>query len=250
MIPPNNTVDINDERRQHDMLKRFAALAGVCLLVQTGAAPLALADPPADPNVAPVANAGPVPGGPAGPVPSAAPGVLKTPDGWVLNVSGKEESMEPVASLTNSPWSREYLVDGTFTGSVTGGGSTKLAGGTLEAGYQIGCGIIQDAIENIAGVGVTPGVGIPLVSGSLLPITLGLSANYTMKIDLKPGTVNIVPVGKKEFKGTAPRISITGFRIKIDGCAGQSFIRSYATLTSSTDNTDDVVTYLGVTKAV
>lgn len=71
-----------------------------------------------------------------------------------------------------------------------------------------------------------------------------------MKIDLKPGVVNIVPVGKKSFKGTAPRISITGFRIKIDGCAGQSFIRSYATLTSSTDNTDDVVTYLGVTKAV
>ncbi|MCV7217089.1 MspA family porin [Mycobacterium crocinum] len=227
------------------MLKRFAALAGVCLLAPMGAAPLALADPPADPNAAPAANVGP-----QGPVPSAAPGVLKTPDGWTLSVTGKDESMEPVASLTNSPWSREYLVDGTFTATVNGGGSTKLAGGTLEAGYQIGCGITQDDIESIATGGITPGVGIPLVNGSLLPITLGLSAAYQMKIDLKPGTVNIVPVGKKEFKGTAPRVSITGFRIKIDGCAGQSFIRSYATLTSSTDNTDDVVTYLGVTKAV
>ena len=245
MIPPNDTGDINDERRQHDMLKRFAALAGVCLLAPMGAAPLALADPPADPNAAPAANVGP-----QGPVPSAAPGVLKTPDGWTLSVTGKDESMEPVASLTNSPWSREYLVDGTFTATVNGGGSTKLAGGTLEAGYQIGCGITQDDIESIATAGATPGVGIPLVNGSLLPITLGLSASYQMKIDLKPGTVNIVPVGKKEFKGTAPRVSITGFRIKIDGCAGQSFIRSYATLTSSTDNTDDVVTYLGVTKAV
>ena len=46
------------------------------------------------------------------------------------------------------------------------------------------------------------------------------------------------------------RITITGVRIKTDQCAGQSFIRSYATLTSSTDNTDDVITYLGVTKAV
>jgi hypothetical protein len=183
-------------------------------------------------------------------VPSAAPGVLKTPDGWVLNVTGKDESMEPVASLTNSPWSREYLVDGTFTGDVSGGGSTKLAGGTLEAGYQIGCGIIQDDIESITSAGITPGVGIPLVNGSLLPITLGLSLSNQLKIDLKPGTVNIVPVGKKSFKGTKPRVSITGFRVKIDGCAGQSFIRSYATLTSSTDNTDDVVTYLGATKAV
>ena len=227
------------------MLKRFAALAGVCLLAPMGAAPLALADPPADPNVAPAANVGP-----QGPVPSAAPGVLKTPDGWTLNVTGKDESMEPVASLTNSPWSREYLVDGTFVGDVSGEGSTKLAGGTLEAGYQIGCGIIQDDIESITSGGVTPGVGIPLVNGSLLPITLGLSLSEQIKIDLKPGTVNIVPVGKKSFKGTKPRVSITGFRIKIDGCAGQSFIRSYATLTSSTDNTDDVVTYLGVTKAV
>ena len=62
--------------------------------------------------------------------------------------------------------------------------------------------------------------------------------------------MNIVSVDKKSFKGTAPRIQITGLRIKFDLCAGQSFIRSYATLTSSTDNTDDVITYLGVTKVV
>jgi MspA len=38
--------------------------------------------------------------------------------------------------------------------------------------------------------------------------------------------------------------------IKIDGCVGQSYLRSYATLTSSSDNGDDVVSYLGVTMAV
>lgn len=240
------------------MLHRFASLAAVCLL-SVGTAPLALADPPADPNVAPAANAappapdpGPIPEPPAGPIPSAEPGVLTTPDGWTLNVTGKDESMEPVASLTNSPWSREYLVDGTFTGSVTGKGSTKLAGGSLEAGYQIGCGIIQDDIESITQAGVTGGFRInwPRTAAGNFPITVAPNLAEQIKIDLKPGTVNIVPVGKKSFKGTKPRISITAFRIKIDGCAGQSFIRSYATLTSSTDNTDDVVTYLGVTKVV
>jgi MspA len=232
------------------MLHRFATMAAICLLIPMGAAPLALADPPADPNVTPAGDAAMLPPGPNGPVPSGAPGTLTTPDGWVLSVTGKDESMEPVASLTNSPWSREYLVDGTFTGAITGSGKTKLAGGSLEAGYQIGCGIIQDDIESITAAGATPGVAIPFVTGSLFPITLGLSLSEQIKIDLKPGTVNIVPVGKKSFKGTSPRVSITGFRIKIDGCAGQSFIRSYATLTSSTDNTDDVVTYLGVTKVV
>ena len=79
---------------------------------------------------------------------------------------------------------------------------------------------------------------------------LGAQASQVLKIVLKPGTINIVQVGKKSFKGTEAHVNITGYRIKIDSCAGQSFIRSYATFTSSTDNTEDVVTYLGVTRAV
>jgi hypothetical protein len=219
-------------------------------MIATAIAPPALADPPADPNVTPVANAAPAPGVPAAPLPSADPGSLKTPDGWVLSVVASNESIEPVAPLTNSPWSREYIVDASFLGTVTGSGKTKLAGGSMEVGYQIGCGITQDDIESISTLGVTPGLGIPFLSGTIFPLVLGLSATEQIKIDLKPGVINIVPVGKKTFKGTKTKVSVTGFRIKIDGCAGQSFIRSYATLTSSTDDTDDVVTYLGVTKAV
>jgi MspA len=222
------------------MLNRFATLAAVCLMVPASAAPLAVADPP--PPVQPAADAAPV--GPNGPVPSGPPTVFKTPDGWTMQVQGQNESMEPVAPLTGSIASREYLVDGTFTGSITGGGSTKLAGGSLEAGYQIGCGIIMDDLENIPGAGVTPGLTLGLIP------SISFSVSYQMKIDLKPGVVNIVSVDKKSFKGTAPRIQITGLRVKFDACAGQSFIRSYATLTSSTDNTDDVITYLGVTKVV
>ena len=233
------------------MLNRFATLAAVCLLVPTGAAPLALADPPPPAPVTPAADTAPPPPGPNGPVPSGPPGILKTPDGWTLTVSGKDESMEPVAPLTGSPASREYLVDGTFVGAVSGGGSTKLTGGTLEAGYQIGCGILMDDFESISSAGITPGLAVPFLgSTSPFPLTLSASLAQQVKIDLKPGTVNIVSVDKKSFKGQVPRIQITGLRIKFDQCAGQSFIRSYSTLTASTDNTDDVITYLGVTKVV
>jgi hypothetical protein len=219
------------------MFNRFATLAAACVMAATAAAPVALADPDPAP-----------PGGPAGPVPSGPPGVLTTPDGWTLTVSGSNESLEPVAPLTGSIASREYLVDGTFTGAITGGGSTKLGGGSLEAGYQIGCGILQDDIESISSAGITPGLtGL----GGVMPLpTLSASLTQQIKIVLKPGTVNIVPIDKKSFKGTVPRIQITGLRVKFDQCAGQSFIRSYATLTSSTDNTDDVITYIGVTKVV
>ncbi len=238
------------------MFIRSSALLGACLLAGVAIGPQAVADPPADPAVQPVANAVPAPPAPPAPVPPGAPiasargGNLTTPDGWVLNVSATNESIEPVASLTNSPWSREYLVSANFEGTVTGAGKTKLSGGVLEAGYQIGCGITQDAIESISTATGIAGIGLPFATGSIFPLILGGQAGHQMKIALKPGAINIVPVDKKKFKGTKTHVNVTGYRIKIDGCAGQSFIRSYATFTSSTDNTDDVVTYVGVTRAV
>jgi hypothetical protein len=226
------------------MLNRLAMLATVCIALPVGVAPLALADPPAppDPAIMPVNATNPLP--PEGGVPSGPPGVLDTPDGWHLEVGGANETQLPVAPLTTAISSREYLIAGTFTGKITGGGKTKLAGGSMEAGEQIGCGIISDETEINPGASITPGlsaIGLPSVSAGI---------SLQAKVYLKPGTVTTVAIDKKSFKGTSTRITITGVRVKTDQCAGQSFIRSYATLTSSTDNTDDVITYLGVTKSV
>ena len=151
-----------------------------------------------------------------------------------------------MAPLTTAISSREYLISGTFTGTITGGGKTKLTGGSMEAGEQIGCGIISDETEINPGASFTPGIGIPFTG---MP-TVSVGVSLQGKVYLKPGTVTTVALDKKSFKGTSTRITLTGVRVKTDQCAGQSFIRSYATLTSSTDNTDDVITYLGVTKSV
>jgi hypothetical protein len=229
------------------MVNRFGMLAAVCLAIPVGvAAPLAQADPPPPPDPAvPVNVTNPLP--PEGAVPSAPPGVLDTPDGWHLEVVGANETQLPVAPLTTAITSREYLVAGTFTGKVSGGGKSKLAGGSIEAGEQIGCGVISDETEVNPSATFTPGIGVPLLATDP---SLGFGVSLQAKVYVKPGTVTTVAVDKKSFKGTSTRITITGVRIKTDYCAGQSFIRSYATLTSSTDNTDDVITYLGVTKAV
>ena len=83
--------------------------------------------------------------------------------------------------------------------------------------------------------------GIPT---ALAPISGSLA------VALKPGIINVVPVTKKDFEGAEPWVQITGFRIKIDGCVGESFIRSYAFLTRSTDVSDAILGYYGVTKKV
>ena len=219
------------------MVNRFAALAA-CSLIPLGTAPIALADPPAD-------DAGPPPDN--GAVASAEPGVVTTPDGWTLTVVATNETQLPIAPLTTAVSSREYLVGGTFTGTVTGGGKTSLNGGVLEAGYQIGCGIELGQVRLIGQAGVQLNFGT--LTG-LVPTGVSFPLSGTIEIHPKPGTVSTVPVDKKSFKAAPVRVTLKDTHIKVDGCVGQSFIRSYATLTSSTTDTDDVVAYYGVTKAV
>jgi hypothetical protein len=218
------------------MLNRIAALAA-CMLIPVGTAPLALADPPAD-------DPGPPPDN--GVVASADPGVVTTPDGWVLTVVATNETQLPVAPLTTAVSSREYLVAGTFTGTIGGKGKTSLNGGTLEAGYQIGCGIELGQVRLIGQAGITLGGNTGLTA--LASVQAPLSG--TIEIHPKPGTVSTVTVDKKTFKAAPVRVTLKDTHIKVDGCVGQSFLRSYATLTSSTTDTDDVVAYYGVTKAV
>jgi hypothetical protein len=218
------------------MLNRFAALAA-CSLIPLGTAPIALADPPAD-------DPGPPPDN--GVVASADPGVVTTPVGWVLTVVATNETQLPVAPLTTAVSSREYLVAGTFTGTVTGHGKTSLSGGVLEAGYQIGCGIELGQVRLIGQAGITLGGNTGLTA--LASVQAPLSG--TIEIHPKPGTVSTVTVDKKTFKAAPVRVTLKDTHIKVDGCVGQSFLRSYATLTSSTTDTDDVVAYYGVTKAV
>ena len=223
------------------MVNRFAAVAVSSLLPLAAlAAPVALADPPAD-------DPGPPPDN--GVVASADPGIVTTPDGWVLTVAAANETELPVAPLTTAVSSREYLVGGTFTGTIGGHGKTTLNGGTLEAGYQIGCGIELGQIRLIGQVGIgTSGSAIP--GANLLPTGLTFPISGTLEIHPKPGQVTTVTVDKKSYKAAPVRVTLKDTHIKVDGCVGQSFLRSYATLTSSTTDTDDVVAYYGVTKSV
>jgi hypothetical protein len=237
------------------MLKRFATVA-TCMLLPLAAAPIALADPPpvVDPGApppvvdpgAPAPDAGPPPD--TGIVASAPPAVVTTPDGWTLSVAATNETQLPVAPLTTATSSREYLVGGTFAGAVSGKGSTKLKGGSLEAGYQIGCGIELASVRLIGSAGI--GTSGSSITGGIIPTGVTFPLSGTIEIHARPGTVTNVSVNKKDFKKAPVRVTLKDTHIKVDGCVGQSFLRSFATLTSSSEDTDDVVAYYGETKSV
>jgi hypothetical protein len=205
-----------------------ARVLGAYTLVAVATAPWALADP--DPNPAPADADTAAPPGDDGQVASAAPATTTTPDGWVLTVTATDESQLPVAPLTTASTSRDFIVGGTFHGSLKRPDKAGDGQGTLEVGYQIACAGETGGIDWSGQVGLLPGAGA--------------------LVRHKPGTVYNVMLGKKEFKGTDPWVMISGARVKIDGCLDESFIRSYATLTRSTDVSDASLSYYGVTKVV
>ncbi len=227
------------------MVIRRALVAALCLAVSLPTAPSTGADPdaePAPPEAAPVAE---------GALPSNPPVILKTPDGWTLGLGARDEQQVPVAPLTTAVSSREYLASGTFVGSLIGPGAPQ---GVLEVGYEIGCGIDMSTSDGVTiggTAGVTPGVTGPVtgVPGDLLPLVIFPVAGV-LNVGLKPGLVIVVPVVKKQFRGPNPWVLVSNFHVKIDGCVGQSFIRSYAVLNRVTDDSDVVLSYVGVTKAV
>jgi hypothetical protein len=197
---------------------------------------IAAPDAPPPDGAAPAADSG-APQGQAAPpvddarVESSPPANTKSPDGWTLTVSAHDETEMPVPSLTNEAATRELIVGGTFNSLIRGPAGAKPPEGTLEVGYQIACG---------GDISSTPGI---VLQGSI-----GLLPAAGVAVNLKPGLVNIVPVTKKEFKGADPWVMISGFSLKIDGCIGSSFIRSYATLTKATDTSDVIVSYYGTTR--
>ncbi|WP_445164393.1 MspA family porin [Mycobacterium sp. Dal123C01] len=228
------------------MVVRRAGILAFCVVMSATMAPPAAADPDSE-----TAAAGAV-ASDAGQVPSADPVTFTTPEGWTLDLGAKDESQVPVAPLTTAVSSREYLSRGTFAASVDG---LEQPRGVLEVGYEIGCGIDMSTSNGVTlagSAGINPGLGLSgLLTGvpGIVPLVT-TPINGVITVGLKPGIIVVVPVVRKEFKGPHPRVIITGFHVKIDGCVGQSFIRSYATLTQVTDESDVVLSYVGVTKSV
>ncbi|WP_448420733.1 MspA family porin [Mycolicibacterium sp. XJ1819] len=221
-----------------------------------------------EPEPAPAAEPAPPPEGPEGVAPapppdegrveSTPPAVTETPDGWTLTLSAEDETQAPVPPLTTALSSREYVVGGTYIGSLTGPDDGTPPGGTLEVGYEIGCGIDMSTSNGVSltgTAGINPSIGLigtdfisPFPDGLVPGIGGNIGGGIT--IGLKPGLVNVVPVAKKEFTGADPWVMVSNFRVKIDGCVGESFIRSYAFLTRSTAMSDAVLAWYGVTKNV
>ncbi|WP_313673404.1 MspA family porin [Mycolicibacterium sp.] len=240
-----------------------------------GPAPVAGAEgaPGPAPEIVPISATGAAPGAAAGAIPargpaaappvnsakveSSPPVTTTSPDGWTMQVSAKDEMQAPIAPLTTAISTREYEVSGVFNGALDGGGD-QTAKGIFEVGYQIGCGIDMSTANGVSmtgTAGINPSIGLIGLDFTSLPIEgllpgIGANIGGGITVGLKPGIINTVAVTKKQYESNAPWVSINKLRIKIDGCVGESFIRSFAVLAKSNADGDAILSWYGVTKRV
>jgi hypothetical protein len=239
------------------MMRRVSVLVVVVALLANAAPASAEPEPVTpDPALATVAAAEVAPPVDDGKVASSPPSTTKAPDGTTLTISARDETQMPAAPLTTAISTREYVAGGVFNGSVKG--SEETPEGVFEVGYQIGCGIDMSTSAGVllsGSAGINPSItyfGFDFLGTLPDGLAPGIAGNLggSVAVGLKPGIINIVPVTKKEYKGAEPWVSISNFRVKIDGCVGESFIRSYATLTHSPEQGEAILSWFGVTKAI
>ena len=199
------------------MLVRPLAVLTVCVLTCAFGTPAASADPETEVASAdaPAPEAAPADDGR---VESSPPKTTNSPDGWTLTVSARDETQRVIAPLTTAISTREYEVGGIYSGVLIGPEEgDEGARGTLEVGYQIGCGIDMSTSNGVSltgTVGLNPTVGVvgsdiisPLPEGFVPGFGNNIGGGIT--VGLKPGLINTVPVSKKEFKGDKPWIWLT-----------------------------------------
>src|SRR5580765_7974921 len=104
-------------------------------------APPASADPEAEPVVeaadtapAPPEGVPPPQPGPVDLVESSPPAITKSPDGWTLTVSAKDETQRIIQPLTTAISTREYEVGGVFNAKMEGPAEADPPEGTFEVG--------------------------------------------------------------------------------------------------------------------
>ena len=113
-------------------------------------------------------------------------------------------------------------------------------------GLQLGCQVDLSeggSLSAGADAGINPGFNS---GGNILSI-IGPYAeiNGNASINLLPGTITNLGLGKKELKGPTGEIVIHDAHVKVDACGGQVSVRFFASVMIDTDKSDDSVNAYG-----
>ncbi|WP_016888756.1 MspA family porin [Mycobacteroides abscessus] len=169
-----------------------------------------------------------------------------TDDGWHLSASLTRMTINAVPNMAATAFTREGFVTGKAAASIDGNGAIPVNTGSLVMGLQLGCQIDLSeggSVDVGADAGVSPGFS----GGSNLLAMVGPYAelNGSISINLLPGTIKNIVLGKKTLKGRTGEIVVHDAHVKVDACGGPVAIRFFISALIDTDTSDDSVNAYG-----
>jgi len=168
-----------------------------------------------------------------------------TDDGWHLSATLTQMTINSVPNMAATAFTREGFVTGKAVATIGGNGAIPVNSGTLILGLQLGCQVDLSEGGSLnaggdAGIGPTLRGGDPIDDvGPYADLNVGGSIN------LLPGNITNIGLGKKALKGRIGEIVVHDAHVKVDGCGGQVSIRFFATAMIDTDKSDDSINAYG-----
>jgi hypothetical protein len=169
-----------------------------------------------------------------------------TDDGWHLSASLTRMTVNSVPNMAATAFTREGFVTGKAAATIDGNGSTAVNSGTLVLGLQLGCQVDLSEGGSIGGdldAGISPGFNG--TGGALSDIGPYADIGGNASINLLPGTITNLGLGKKSLKGRTGEIVVHDAHVKVDACGGQVSVRFFTSVMIDTDKSDDSVNVYG-----
>jgi len=177
-----------------------------------------------------------------------------TDDGWTLSATLTSMTINSVPNMAATPLTKEAFISGKAVAKIDGDGKVPVNSGNLLMGVQLGC---QLDLSQGGNVGLSADIGFGsggfgsggTGGGSGLLSALSPSADISpnASINLLPGNINTLGLGKLTLKGRTGEVSVHDAHVKVDGCSGVVAARFFAYAQITTDNGNDSVnTYGGI----
>jgi MspA len=173
-----------------------------------------------------------------------------TDDGWHLSASLTKMTLNSVPNMAATAFTREGFMTGKATANIDGNGKSAVNSGTLVLGAQLGCQIDLSQGMNLGldadfGVGFFGGGTGTGITGILSSVSPYADINPNISVNLLPGKIDTLALGKKDLKGRTGEITVHDAHVKVDGCGGPVSVRLYSYAQISTDTGDDSVNTYG-----
>ena len=172
-----------------------------------------------------------------------------TDDGWRLSATLTAQSINAVANMAATSFTKEAFVTGKAVANIDGDGTIPVNSGDLVFGVQLGCeaDVSQGGNVGISGdltgnTNIFTGSTVGSFLANLIP-TPDISPNASL--NLLPGNIKTLGLGTKKLKGRTGEITVHDAHVKVDGCTGIVAVRFFTFASISTDHGDDSVNTYG-----